>query len=56
MPTPSLPATLLEPNSVPSFDTAGKFLLMLQSLKRVLAIEPENGELHSMIVDFMLTC
>ncbi len=34
----------------------GKFLLMLQSIKRTQAVDPENGELHSIIVDFMLTC
>ena len=34
----------------------GKFLLMLQSIKRAKAAEPENGELHSVIVDFILSC
>lgn len=31
-----------------------KFLLMLQALKRLHAVDPENGELHRILVDFML--
>ena len=31
-----------------------KFLLMLQALKRLHNLEPENGELHRMLVDFVL--
>ena len=34
----------------------GKFLLMLQSIKRAQAIDAENGELHSIIADFILAC
>ena len=38
------------------FPPAGKFLLMLQSIKRAQAVDHENGELHSIIVDFVLAC
>lgn len=31
-----------------------KFLLMLQALKRLHSVDPENGELHRILVDFML--
>ena len=31
-----------------------RFLLMLQALKRLHAIDAENGELHRMLVDFVL--
>lgn len=34
----------------------GKFLLMLQSIKRAQEVDHENGELHSIIVDFVLAC
>ena len=29
---------------------------MLRSIKRAQAVDRENGELHSVIVDFMLAC
>ena len=38
------------------FNCAGKFLLMLQSLKRGKQVDPLNGELHTDIVDFVLAC
>ena len=31
-----------------------RFLLMLQALKRLHTIDPDNGELHRMLVDFEL--
>ena len=32
----------------------GRFLLMLQALKRLHVIDPEDGEFHRMLVDFVL--
>ena len=34
----------------------GKFLLMLQSLKRSMQLDPDNSELHTNLVDFLLAC
>lgn len=31
---------------------SGKYLLMLQSIKRALRVDPENGELHLNIIKF----
>jgi hypothetical protein len=36
-------------------DFAGKLLLMLQSVKRGLAVEPDNPQLHECLVQFLNT-
>lgn len=36
-------------------DFAGKLLLMLQSVKRGLALEPDNPQLHECLVQFLNT-
>ena len=56
-----VPLQLLSPSNVTTHTLGyeihsrrGQFLLMLQALKRLHAIDPDDGELHRMLVDFVL--
>ena len=56
-----VPLQMLSPSSVATHTLAyeihsrrRRFLLMLQALKRLHAIDPEDGDLHRMLVDFVL--
>lgn len=37
------------------FFLAGKLLLMLQSLKRGRAVDPDHPQLHECLIEFILT-